>query len=443
MIQNYPTIRQQVLDALDAGNAHDAFRLLRPVLAYPGQVADDTELADALALFTRIGETIAGAEFAAIVQTTAQNLNDPNALYAFGYELIEQGLPAIAATVLSRANRLVPGQEALVTELVAALEQAGSHDAACRVLQQVPALLDTSFICRYLLAFNAIMTGDLTEPRRRLPTLLQTTDETERFMAARITRMLARADALQSVSPLDNTDLRGWHLVLTGSLLLHLSPYGFDEGMHGRYAYVQDNLGLWHEGIERLSAVLTAWQIQPPRIFALPDRESAVLAQAASNRLSLPVEAWPETGSTAPGLIVAYDLEQVAPTLLEPLHAQHPDQVLWSHASCWTNEPPFAADLTTYLYQHNVSPLGERQRVDPETRQMVSIPPLAGSIAEVAQQVNAAEMRPDALDDLPTLVALATAIRMLPQSDLIGGLAQFGQRERQWASSPVSSNRFM
>jgi hypothetical protein len=52
-------------------------------------------------------------------------------------------------------------------------------------------------------------------------------------------------------------------------------------------------------------------------------------------------------------------------------------------------------------------------------------------------------MRPDALDDLPILVALATAVRVLPQSDLVGGLAQFGQRERQWASSPVSSNRFL
>jgi len=443
MNQDYPTIRRQVLEALNAGNAHDAFRLLRPVLTYPNRVADDAELADVLDLFARIGETIAGAEFAAMVRTAAQNLNDPNALYALGYELTEQGLPAIAATLLSRANRLVPGQEALVTELVAALEQAGFHSAACRVLQQVPDLLDTSFICRYLLAFNAIMIGDLTEPRRLLPALQRATDETERFMAARIARMLARADALPEVAPLDSTDLRGWHLVLTGGLLLHLSPYGFDEGMHGRYAYVQDDLGLWREGIERLSAVLTTWQMQPPRLFALPDRESAVLAQATGKRLSLPVEAWPETGSAAPGLIVAYDLEQLDPALLESLQMQRPGQVLWSHATCWTSELLFAADLTTYLYQHNVSPFGERRRVDPETRQMVSIPPLAGSIAEVAQQVSTAEMRPAALDDLPTLVALATAVSALPQSDLIGGLAQSGQRERQWAGSPVGSNRFI
>jgi len=55
MNQDYLTIRRQVLDALDAGNARDTFRLLRPVLAYPNRVADDTELADALDLFTRIG----------------------------------------------------------------------------------------------------------------------------------------------------------------------------------------------------------------------------------------------------------------------------------------------------------------------------------------------------------------------------------------------------
>lgn len=55
MNQDYLTIRQQVLNALDGGNARDAFRLLRPVLAYPNQVADDTELADALDLFTYTG----------------------------------------------------------------------------------------------------------------------------------------------------------------------------------------------------------------------------------------------------------------------------------------------------------------------------------------------------------------------------------------------------
>ena len=54
--------------------------------------------------------------------------------------------------------------------------------------------------------------------------------------------MLARADIARAVTPLDHQDLRGWHYVLTGGILAGLSPYGFDAGMTGRWAYVNDSM---------------------------------------------------------------------------------------------------------------------------------------------------------------------------------------------------------
>jgi hypothetical protein len=44
------------------------------------------------------------------------------------------------------------------------------------------------------------------------------------------------------VTSLDRQDLRGWHYVLTGGVLGSLSPYGFDVGMTGRWAYVSDSV---------------------------------------------------------------------------------------------------------------------------------------------------------------------------------------------------------
>lgn len=68
---------------------------------------------------------------------------------------------------------------------------------------------------------------------------LSPTTEAEVHMAARVERMLVRADALTGVTPLDDRDLRGWHFVMTGGLLLHVAPEG--QGVRGRYASLADN----------------------------------------------------------------------------------------------------------------------------------------------------------------------------------------------------------
>jgi hypothetical protein len=54
--------------------------------------------------------------------------------------------------------------------------------------------------------------------------------------------MLARAGIAHAVTSLDRQDLRGWHYVLTGGILASLSPYGFDDGMTGRWAYLSDSV---------------------------------------------------------------------------------------------------------------------------------------------------------------------------------------------------------
>ena len=69
-------------------------------------------------------------------------------LYSLGYALIELGLPDVAACALSRANALTPGEQPIVTELVAALERDGRNQEACEVLRAEPQLCEESFVCR-------------------------------------------------------------------------------------------------------------------------------------------------------------------------------------------------------------------------------------------------------------------------------------------------------
>jgi len=435
--------QRAALDALARGEAQQAFNHVRFPLAHDPVIATDRDSwRQAFDLFARISAAIAGEELAAIVRRAVANPDDVQALYNLGYELIEQDLPGIAATALTRANLLFPNQEPILTELAVALESDQRCHEAARVLREVPDLIEESFFCRYLLAYNTLMTGDLDEPRQLLPRLLQADDADQRFMARRIEGMLVRADAVHGVTPLDNMDLRGWHFVITGGLLLHLSPFGFDEGMRGRYAYTQDSPDRCLEGLRRLAALLDDWQIRPARVWRLQDVDSAALALAAGQVLGCPVEPWPDGGSEGEGLVVVYDLATLADETVETLREHRPGQVLWSHASCWTQEPPFAADLITYLHQYNVSPWGERLRVTPEKGEAEKVPPSTAPAEERAAEVVAATLEADALADLPRLVELARAARGLSGEHAAGALRRDGPRRRQRTGSPVLSSRF-
>jgi hypothetical protein len=61
-------------------------------------LTDREEWQEAFGLFARISEVIAGEALAGIVRQAVDEPDDVQALYNLGYELIEQGLPGIAAT---------------------------------------------------------------------------------------------------------------------------------------------------------------------------------------------------------------------------------------------------------------------------------------------------------------------------------------------------------
>jgi hypothetical protein len=231
-------------------------------------------------------------------------------------------------------------------------------------------------------------------------------------------------------------------MVITSGLLLHVSPHGFDEGMNGRYAFVQDTPELCLEGIERVRAVLDALEIAPPRIFALPERSSSILARATARILNCPLETWPVDGSDKPGLIVVYDIALLDEDILPTLARHRPGQILWNHASCWTEEQPISGDLTTFLYQVNYEPWGERMVVDPEQQQMVTEPPDERDEAVIAAEIVAATLEPGTLDDLPALIELARAAAATTGEAAPGLLCSGGRRKKQWSGSPVPSSRF-
>ncbi len=429
-------------DALSTGDARGAFTTLRPWLSYPGRVEDD-EWATALEALARVGREIVGEAFVELA-TAARERNDVQSLFDLGYELIEQELADVAATMLARAVRQRPDLPGLLSELVAALEREGRHAEACRWLEGAPALLEKAFILRFLLAWNTAMTGDHEAAKARLAQLDHASNGSEALMRERLELFLARAAAVRGVTALDHEDLRGWHFALHGSFILRLSPHGFKEGMRGRYALTQDSELRCREGIERVRIALDALGIEVPRVLCLPDRDSVILGVATAQVLRVPLVDWSATHMDSPGLVVAYDLGAVGPDLLAQLHAHRPGQVLWEHASRWVVERPVAADLVTYVYQYNVAPWAEHVVVDKATGGALRAPADDSPTDVIASRVAALAVDDKDLLDRTVLVDFLRACvdARVAGEPAVAALRELGLRERQYTGGPVSSNRF-
>lgn len=321
--------------------------------------ADRLELAD----LARVVERVAGmVGFDDLVRASAELAADPagpQALYDFGYACIDRGASYLAVPALSAALRLVPDSAAVLVELVAALEDVHRHGEAVTVLEEREARL-RPWPDRYLLVYNAIMAGDLARATRHAGRLPDPDDE--RWLPARdrVRRMLDRAALARTAGPLDLKDLRGWHFTLTGGVLATLSPYGFDAGMTGRYAFLQDAYVSCLRGLHRLRLILDAAGRRPRSVSPLPDRSSRILGLAAAGVLGLPAE--PFDAARPDTVVVAYDLTDTAEDAVSRLRERVPGQVLYEHATCWTEPPAVSADVSTLLRQTIIAPWGETMR---------------------------------------------------------------------------------
>jgi hypothetical protein len=416
-----------------AGDDRAAFDQLRAGLGWPsGKAIPSAELPRWLELLAELATRRGAAPLAELTRAAVHDPDSPDRLYDLGYALIDAGAPAIAAAVLWRCLALVGDSEEVVCELISALESALAYPDAVAVLEDHAALRARSFLCRYLYAFNAAMSGRLDVTRAALAQLEPDSDETAGLRET-IRGICARADRVAGACPLDAHDLRGWHYVLTGGLVLHQSPYGFDEPMHGRYAWLADSLPRIATGLERLAALVAPLAL--PCVYAPPGRDHEIVAHAAGQRLGLPVAPWPAIGVPAPGLIVMYDLAGLPSADIARLVQRRPDQIVFAHASPWTSDSPLAPDVTTLLYQTLVPPWGAHTIVDPDTREVSEAAPDGRSVQAIAAEL-AASAGLDGTElvaDQPTRWAELVA-RVWPPDP--------GLRSRLWAGGPVPSSRF-
>ncbi|WP_329120310.1 hypothetical protein [Streptomyces sp. NBC_01465] len=396
--------------------------------------AADTSAAELAPLTEQVAREAGMDDLAAAAAALAAAPGGVQELYDYGYACVERGASFLAVPALTEALRLAPGTRGILIELVAALEREGRHAEAYALLKESGAGGLRDWPDRYLLAHNALMAGELSAASEAVGLLAAPEDAVWEGAHARIRRTVGRADAVRgSAAPLGGRDLRGWHYVLTGGVLATLSPYGYDAGMNGRYAFLQDSPGACRHGLRRLGLVLHAAGLRPRSVSLLPDRSSRILGLAAAGVLGVPAQEY--RPGNADTVVVAYDLNDVDETVLAALRERTPGEVLYERATCWTDPPAVSADMSGLLAQHCIEPWGERLHVDGR------LPADARPAEEIAADILAAEEDRDEGDGATppdpdeALAAFAGLARQ-------GGRWPDGPRERVASSGPVGSGRF-
>jgi tetratricopeptide (TPR) repeat protein len=442
--KEYDDYKQEILSKLGENDYQSGFSIIRQILRYPGLPFLDSVWKDVLSLFHQLILKLGAAKLA---DTVAALIEDPlhvEFLYNCGYYLYEKGLYDIAATFLLKANEVKPQQEKILSELAINLEWIMANQEIVHILENSNEAVSKSMFLRYLLAYNYIMSNNLEKAKSLIPSIEKSQETDALFYAENLRGMLNRAYLLKPIRSLDHKDLRGWHMLLNGTLLLHLSPFGYEENMYGRYGYIADSYSLLKLGLTRIKSLFNELEIEIPFVISLPDRSSQILSHAASRFLERPLKQWDEVGANLEGLYIAYDLDMVNNReTLEELNSHKPNQILWVHASCWTNPFPYAPDITTFLYQHNVAPWSEgRMRYDDKTKKVEFSEPNSSPVSEIANMILEDSEEPNPVDDDNDFISVIEPFLQYDELGKPGIFRNSGSRLRQRIGSPVKCNMF-
>jgi hypothetical protein len=291
---------------------------------------------------------------AAVAGGDCSGTREAQALYDFGFACLEHGAGYLAIRPLALALDLAPGSAPVLSEFVTALESDGQHARAVVVLEEHEPVLRWTHRFQYV--YNALMAGLLDKAADGFERLPEPEDTAWRPAREKVRHMLARARLARAVTPLDGRDLRGWHFVLTGGILATVSPYGYEQAMTGRWAYLGDTMAGCAAALARLQLILTAAGATPQRVALLPDRSSQILGTAAAAMLGLPATGFDPGQPAAHSLVIAYDLTSTDPDAAAALRQRAPGQVVFERATCWTAPPRVSADISGLLGQLVVPP---------------------------------------------------------------------------------------
>lgn len=183
--------------------------------------------------------------------------------------------------------------------------------------------------------------------------------------------------------------------------------------------------------------------------LSFPDRDSRILAQAASATFKCAIEEYSEATQALSGLIVCYNFnsESVSNEIRTLAKNAYANQLFWCHAQDWTRDS-LAPDIISYLAQYSTPAWEKRHVVNNmvngeivgDKPEIVELPALEGSEEDIYEKLQNLMEEKQQKEKDPSLRQLAEHLFRIDKE----GPYHFHQariRSMQMAASPVQSSR--
>lgn len=376
----------------------------------------------ALQASARIMATLNDVKGAEILESLAEDPEEPNRLYLAGFHLITMGRPDVAKSFLEACLRKVGSHPDVLYELGFCHFRDGNYTRAVNLLKKaVPNLTPERAVgAELLLIENLLYAGSIEEGLN----LLERAGEEYRSWGRgdsvqALELMYARYRKIDSPQP---WDLRTWHYVRHGSLLLSQSkrgkPSGIFDALSMNYLAVAGMLRI-------LKSIVEGLEIRLNHLLHL-DRSSRILALALGRLLDKPVLAWKDR-SDADAMLVIPDM-----TALETAAELPIDREVCTTIFCFQVFPlqqyallpeivGLLANRFRFPWEERVEIIN-REKGSPQARNVPADPRDPEAIA--TEIVEAAQLLPE-YDQAPELISFYQAHRDLL---LYGNPDRFPQR---------------
>jgi len=438
------SVIEQVEELIISSEYEKALSSLLTILSYPSR-PNDWEKCWALA--GQIVEKLGYTESSKDLFTVSINPDDSQAVLDLALNLYEQKQHGLALTLLFHLEVEMSADPNFIAEISVNLENLMLHKDAAEFLKKHQYQHSDSFFINYLLCFNLIMSGQWKDTRLDINALNKLVDdENDQYKMEVIQGFLSRTKALAGSNKMDLKDLSAWHTAINGGALLNISPYGFNEGMNGRYAMIQDSYELCMTSILKVEKLLIGTEKNITTVAFFPDRSSEVLATAAGLHLGLPTIPLTKAGDNT--LVVVYSTQvQMSEEQLIFFRDHRPNQVFWEHASNWLSPFPFCPDISSYLCQFNTAPWEEKNSIDPKSRETIKVSADKAKASELAKKILACSsqkniLNPKDIKGQKSTEDIILANKKLPETFLPGLLRKTGLRHQFHKGSPVTSSYF-
>ncbi len=356
---NFAETIKLVKTYIAAKEYQEANRLLRKVVDYPTDFIQYQETFPVIIdTFIALIENFNIPDALKAAKALQVNGLDAEELFNLAYALINAEWPEFAANIFRILYESGTRVESVVTEYAVALERSGWNEKSMNILQENLHIVEKSLYFSYVLAFNAMNSGYPIQTKKAFELMKKNYDSTQEYHTTfleRIRNFIARYDRLFGKLSIVNDDLRQWHYILNGSIVLYYSPYGWEQ-MHGRFGLIQESIGTLKIGLTRMAEAIQKLNLSVEHILYVDNYQSKILAKAFSELTKIPLKEISEKNANEKGLVVLYKRKNMSPELYEQLQQKHEGQYLWVHSWDWVNVHGYEADFITHLSQMTSDP---------------------------------------------------------------------------------------